>query len=403
MDNESGSRSANSAEIAAKAVRIAKAAATGGPYGAAAEATRQYLPKLLKVVSVILILVLLLPVILFASIPHYLFGWLGNENEDVKNMTELAIDISGVYDRFDDIIKRTTDSVIQILSAPFKNILPIEINTDDGNTGLNWFIAIIAVHYEQDLNVISESAIAKMASDKLRHSISVGLTLIKIEVWDILPDALMKLLGFSEEQRNWAELLVTSMTEEQDNEDYTEGTDYGDITFTEGETDVTYFNQTDSRWSDLPYGKTGTIGRSGCGPTALAIVVSSLSGKTVTPPEIADWAERNGYYVEGKGSRHTLIPDGARHYGLSAEGIGRDGQKVADALADGKLVIAVMSKGHFTSQGHFIVLCGVKEDGKILVADPASVSRSNQLWDLSLILEEANKGADAKGPFWVIW
>lgn len=293
--------------------------------------------------------------------------------------------------------------MVQILSAPFKNILPIEINTDVGNTGLNWFTAIIAVHYKQDLNVISESAIAKMATDKLRHSISVGLTLIKIEVWDILPDALMKLLGFSEEQRNWAELLVTSMTEEQDNEDYTEGTDYGDITFTEGETDVTYFNQTDSRWSDLPYGKTGTIGRSGCGPTALAIVVSSLSGKTVTPAEIADWASGNGYYVEGKGSRHTLIPDGARHYGLSAEGIGRDGQKVADALADGKLVIAVMSKGHFTSQGHFIVLCGVKEDGKILVADPASVSRSNQLWDLSLILEEANKGADAKGPFWVIW
>ena len=42
-----------------------------------------------------------------------------------------------------------------------------------------------------------------------------------------------------------------------------------------------------------------------------------------------------------------------------------------------------MSKGHFTSSGHFIVLRGVQE-GKILVADPASYTRSQQSWDLSM-------------------
>jgi hypothetical protein len=61
-----------------------------------------------------------------------------------------------------------------------------------------------------------------------------------------------------------------------------------------------------------------------------------------------------------------------------------------------------MSKGHFTSRGHFIVLRGVTEDGKILVADPASVKRSEQLWDLSVILDEANKNAGAGGPFWIV-
>lgn len=60
-----------------------------------------------------------------------------------------------------------------------------------------------------------------------------------------------------------------------------------------------------------------------------------------------------------------------------------------------------MLKGHFTTGGHFIVLRGV-QDGKILVADPASYNRSQKLWDLSIILNEASKRAGAGGPFWII-
>ena len=82
--------------------------------------------------------------------------------------------------------------------------------------------------------------------------------------------------------------------------------------------------------------------------------------------------------------------------------INLDGEDVADALAEGKLVVAIMSKGHFTKSGHFIVLRGITADGKVLVADPASLKRSNQEWDLSLILEEARKRVGAGGPFWAI-
>ena len=76
-------------------------------------------------------------------------------------------------------------------------------------------------------------------------------------------------------------------------------------------------------------------------------------------------------------------------------------QRILDALADGKLVVALMTKGHFTSSGHFIVLRGV-QDGKILVADPASQTRSKKAWDMSIILNEASKRAGAGGPFWII-
>ena len=61
-----------------------------------------------------------------------------------------------------------------------------------------------------------------------------------------------------------------------------------------------------------------------------------------------------------------------------------------------------MGPGKFTSGGHFIVLRGITEDGKILVADPGSQKRSNQKWDLSLILSQAKENAQAGGPFWII-
>lgn len=51
-------------------------------------------------------------------------------------------------------------------------------------------------------------------------------------------------------------------------------------------------------------------------------------------------------------------------------------------------------KGHFTKSGHFIILRGV-QDGQILVANPASYSRRQKLWDLSIILSEASKRAGA--------
>lgn len=101
-------------------------------------------------------------------------------------------------------------------------------------------------------------------------------------------------------------------------------------------------------------------------------------------------------------SCHSLIPAGGRHYGLTVTGIGLSAKKLVQALEDGKLVIAIMSRGHFTSSGHFIVLRGVTADGKILVADPASVKRSNQAWDLGIITNEASRRAGSGGPFWVL-
>lgn len=57
--------------------------------------------------------------------------------------------------------------------------------------------------------------------------------------------------------------------------------------------------------------------------------------------------------------------------------------------------------GKFTAIKH-IILSEFMKGTKILVADPASYSRSGQEWDLSVVLEESNKAAGSGGPYWAI-
>ena len=175
----------------------------------------------------------------------------------------------------------------------------------------------------------------------------------------------------------------------------------GDMRFTDAVTELVYYNQRDERYAGKPYG-TNDIGSCGCGPTCMAMVVSSLTGQTADPVKMACWSYDNGYWIKDGGSYQALIPAAAAHWGLPVSGCGRsEPQRILDALAAGKLVVAIMGAGHFTDSGHFILLRGVK-DGQIMVADPYSVNYSNRLWDLSLILNEASSIVAAGGPFWIV-
>ncbi len=186
-------------------------------------------------------------------------------------------------------------------------------------------------------------------------------------------------------------------------QDYIDGSgrSYEGVVFTDGGMEVVYYNQLDERWANVMYGQSSTIGEAGCGPTSMSIVISTLTGTAHDPIELSKWSVKSGHRCEGNGSYHSLIPAAAEGYGLSCKG-DLSAQDIVDALSSDKLVVAIMSKGHFTTSGHFIVLRGVTSEGKILVADPASHKRSQQEWDLSLIMNEARKGAAAGGPFWTI-
>ena len=297
------------------------------------------------------------------------------------------------------------------------------VNEDFGNTNNYWLISISSVLHEQDLYRINESTVRQLVRDNIEYSYWVEVYYdsddedestpcyrIHIDIWDIGQDALMQKQRFDTFKTEWARFLYGNLSDSQlidpSNPGYTgdlPGVDYGDIVFTDGGREVVYYNQMDSRWCDELYGKSQTIGYGGCGPTAMSIVISTLTGAAIDPKEMADWAAENGYCCEGNGSYHSLIPGAAAEYSLSVEGAGRgDAQKLVDALAGGKLVVAIMGPGHFTTSGHFIVLRGVTGDGKFLVADPVSYGKSQQEWDAEIVLDEARKNAAAGGPFWII-
>jgi len=134
-----------------------------------------------------------------------------------------------------------------------------------------------------------------------------------------------------------------------------------------------------------PYSQ-GTIATSGCGPTSLAMVLTYLLGKEVSPVETA--ALGNGTYTCDKGTTWNYFGDMAERYGVKCEEMGVSSSNIADNLKNGKTLIMSMGPGHFTNNGHFIVLRGFDDNGKVIVADPASEERTNQTWDLDVFVNE---------------
>lgn len=157
-----------------------------------------------------------------------------------------------------------------------------------------------------------------------------------------------------------------------------------------------YFNQTDSAWNQNGY----CIARAGCGPTSMAVVITSLTGLWVTPIDTAAWGYSHGYYSSA-GSAHEMIPALAAAYGISCEGVGTSYQAIKEALQAGKPVVALMGPGYFTKGGHFMVLVDIDENDCVTVADVASRERSSYKYHLSDIIAQS-KAASAGGPFWVM-
>lgn len=188
-----------------------------------------------------------------------------------------------------------------------------------------------------------------------------------------------------------------------ENYENTQLDDDGNLIFTGGAYNIVYFNQNDPRWADETYGPNDRISVYGCGPTALASIVSSLTDQKLNPVEASNWAYQNGYHSDHSGSYHALIPDGAKSFGLKAESITNySAEAIIQELNTGKLVVVLMGKGHFTANGHFIILRGTTLDGKILISDPKSLENSVIEWDIETIIEEAKYGSSSGGPMWSI-
>lgn len=162
-----------------------------------------------------------------------------------------------------------------------------------------------------------------------------------------------------------------------------------------------YYNQTDDAWGNEYYGTSDLIKDAGCGPTVTAMIVSTLTDTKINPKEMADWSYNNGYYSSGSGSYHTLIGDSLNSFGLSYTTT-NDIYDVKTALQEGKYVVALMGNGHFTSSGHFIILCSIDNSEKVTVADPNSIKNTEKLWDFNTITSETKYSSTINGSYWII-
>lgn len=154
-----------------------------------------------------------------------------------------------------------------------------------------------------------------------------------------------------------------------------------DANFKPFDGNIVYYNQREEPWGSAKYGNgwAATIAANGCGPTSMAMVLSSMTDQQVTPIEMANFSTANGHVMPGDGGSYwSLFPAAANAYGLSCRQT-TSRSEIIDALSNGALVIASQNNAlgnYWTYGGHFIVLTGITDSGNITVADPWSRGHS---------------------------
>ena len=155
--------------------------------------------------------------------------------------------------------------------------------------------------------------------------------------------------------------------------------------------DVPNFQQWDKRWGYGLYGS-GHLAANGCGPTCLSMIYCSRTNDLEwNPLRMAEWSNQNGYYVDGVGTEWKLMDEGAQKLGLSVQKVTPSEDEIVSALYQGKAIICIMGRGNFTSSGHYIVLSGITDKGRVIVNDPNSHWRSFRKWDAGTIASQAQQ------------
>ena len=165
--------------------------------------------------------------------------------------------------------------------------------------------------------------------------------------------------------------------------------------------------QTDPRWGGLDYSAKGektTIRASGCGPTAMAMVLATWADPSVDPRTECAWALKNGYKAPHQGTYYGYFEPAGARYGLEVDRLnwtniyGRatspHHETVKEAIERGDLVIACMGKGNWTSSGHYVLVWDIRGE-TIYINDPASTKAHRVRGDYALFKKQVKY-------YWVI-
>ncbi len=131
-----------------------------------------------------------------------------------------------------------------------------------------------------------------------------------------------------------------------------------------------YYSQKSYYYIDQKYGNE-TMGTSGCGPTSLAMIFSSLLNNYISPIDIASYL----YYYTNEFNKYNLGMSGlgiiyaANYYGINYHGISSL-DELNQELNNGKLVIGLVGGGHFVKPGYTHAIVIFKDDNDVVVYNP---------------------------------
>lgn len=149
-----------------------------------------------------------------------------------------------------------------------------------------------------------------------------------------------------------------------------------------------YWFQYEPSIADIFYGE-GPIRETGCGPTALAMILQDLGLENVSIKEAAAYADANGYYQPGAGTMWAFFTDYAQANGIEAYQTVASEESLLEELRAGHDLLFSMGPGDFTRSGHIVAAKGINEEGKTNVHDPNS-KKNSRPWLITDLLVQAN-------------
>lgn len=166
----------------------------------------------------------------------------------------------------------------------------------------------------------------------------------------------------------------------------------------------TYYAQTDPRWANMPY-NTGqdnaTMADTGCGPTAMAMIASDVTGKDVDPTMMANLAKVTGSRDE-TGTNWKFVDESALMFGIKSNQIlDPTANEIVKQMANGNpVLLSGIGNGinnPFTPAGHYVVATGIDKNGNVMIKDPKG-TQYNNLYDINSIAKATGSSWSFEGP-----